>query len=138
MPRRHSVHADCCVSARAADWLRVGLLLVQQGRFEGEQVVPAAWVGFMQQPLPGDPTRGLGVRLAPQGYAARNVTVLHGPGHTRLWLLPALQLVVLHVDPRGQGEWSEAAVLDPVIRAVTDRAQSGDSADLLNQLVPGH
>ncbi len=133
-----ALHADCCVSARASDWLRVGLLLAQQGSFEGEQIVPAAWVAHLQRPLPGDATRGLGLHLAPQGFAARNVIVLRGPGHTRLWLVPALQLAVLRVEPQGQGEWSEPAALDPFIRAVNDRDTSGAGADLLDRLVPGH
>ena len=132
------LHADCCVSARASDWLRVGLLLVQQGSFEGGQLVPADWVAHMQRPLPGDPTRGLGLHLVAQGYAMRNVIVLRGPGHTRLWLVPALQLVVLRVEPQGQGEWSEPAALDPFIRAVNDRDTSGAAAGLLDRLAPGH
>lgn len=132
------VRGDCCVSARAVDWLRVGILLVQQGNFEGEQVVPAAWTAAIERPLPGDPTRGLGLRLAPQGYLARNVVVLRGPGHTRMWLVPALQLVVLLVDPQSQREWSEPQALDPFIRAVEDRDALDAGGDALRRLVPNH
>jgi hypothetical protein len=133
------LHADCCFSARAVDWLRAALLLTQQGRSEGEQLVPAAWIASMQRPVGNDPTRGFGLRLASRGFAIRNVLALHGTGHTRLWLAPTLQLAVLRVDAdTSRADWSESTVLDPLIRAVRDRASSGDAADLLDQLVPGH
>ena len=49
-----AVPADCCVHARLQDWLRVGALLTDQGRFEGTQIVPSHWIDRIM-------TQGLGV-----------------------------------------------------------------------------
>jgi CubicO group peptidase (beta-lactamase class C family) len=140
-----AARADCCLQARAVDWLRVGLLLLEHGRDRGEQRVPAEWVEHMLQPVAGDPTRGLAVRLAPRGYAVRNIVWLPGSGSTRLWLSPALQLAVLRVDnasasstAAGLDGGGGADWLDPLLRAVRDRSQAQDAGDFLDQLVPGH
>ncbi|MBE7438550.1 MAG: serine hydrolase [Spirochaetales bacterium] len=38
--------------ASARDWARFALLLLQDGRFEGKQILPAGWVAFMRTPVP--------------------------------------------------------------------------------------
>ena len=76
------------VSARAVDWLRVAELLLHDGRFEGSQVVQA---GLDPNALaPGDRLGGTPCR--PNG-------ALRGPGATRLWLVPRLDLAILRVAP---------------------------------------
>lgn len=143
-PPGSAARVDCCLYARAVDWMRIGLLLLDHGRDRGEQRVPAEWVDAMLRPAPGDPTRGVAVRLAPRGFAVRNVVWQPAGGSSRLWLSPALQWAVLRIDNaatpataaaegRGDADW-----LDPLLRAVRDRGQSPDAADLLDQLVPGH
>jgi hypothetical protein len=128
-------------SARAEDWLRVGMLLIQDGRFEGEQIVSADWVKKMRTPDGNDPTSGFGIRraLSSEHYEASQLYYLNGMGHTRLWLLPALQLVILRVDAApATGSWDAAAALNPLLAAVLDQPLQRAGISLLNQLVPGH
>jgi CubicO group peptidase (beta-lactamase class C family) len=114
--------------ARASDWLRIAELLLQDGRFEGAQIVPGGWVQRL--------------RKAPEAsgaepFAADDVQMLRGPGATRMWLVPHLDLAVLYV-----GDWSPGAAIDEtrlpntIIRALRDR-QSPTGVSL-NDLVPGH
>jgi hypothetical protein len=134
----------CCLAARATDWLRIGTLLLDDGRFEGTEVVPTGWARAMLQPLPGDATRGYGVWLAAaangaEPFAAPGVALLRGPGRTRLWLMPTLALAVLLVDDPKRAEdprFDETRVPNLVIRSL--REQQGAQASGLDALVPGH
>jgi hypothetical protein len=136
--------ADCCFHARVLDWMRIASLLVDDGRFEGKQILPPGWVGRMQRPLSLDAVRGLGVELAPaahgaEAFATPGVFFVRGPGRWRLWLVPPLQLAVLFgAEDSSPGAWDETRLPNIVIRAVSDRPQQpGDMTDL-QRLVPGH
>jgi CubicO group peptidase (beta-lactamase class C family) len=41
---RGTARAFCCLNARAVDYARFGLVYLNSGRFNGKQIVPAAWV----------------------------------------------------------------------------------------------
>jgi hypothetical protein len=144
--------ADCCFHARLLDWMRIANLLVDDGRFEGKQIVPHGWVQRMQRPISLDAVRGLGVELAAsargaEGFATGGVFFVRGPGRWRMWLVPQLKLAVLFgaatpgVATPGvatPGVWDETRLPNLVIRAVSDRQlQPGDATDL-QRLVPGH
>jgi hypothetical protein len=143
------VPADCCVHARVQDWLRVGALLTDEGRFEDTQIVPAGWASRML-------TQGLGVEPGSSAhgnapFAIDDMVFLRGPGRWRLGLSPSLHLAVLFGSVAGAAPagatpggaqphdfWDETRLPNLIIEAVTDRssAQKGDS--LLHQLVPNH
>jgi CubicO group peptidase (beta-lactamase class C family) len=143
--------ADCCLHARVLDWMRVGALLVNDGRFEGKQVLPPGWVRRMQRPISLDSVRGFGLQLGPaaQGaepFASAGVLFLRGPEHWRLWLLPSLKLAVLFgAAPTGSVPGAAAAAAmdetrlpNLVIRAVSDRPPQSNDLNDLQRLVPGH
>jgi CubicO group peptidase (beta-lactamase class C family) len=143
--------ADCCVHARPTDWMRVAALVTDNGRFEGKQLVPSAWLARLQRPSPLDSVSGFGVELLPaargaEPFAIPGVYFLRGPGHWRLWLVPSLKLAVLFgaeagEQPTAAGQtsvWDETRLPNLVVRAVNDRpVQPGDLSDL-QRLVPGH
>jgi hypothetical protein len=105
-------------------------------------------------PLAGDEGRAYGLWLAPaaegaEPFAAARVVFLRGPGRTRLWMAPALDLAVLLVDDahqpgqvspgRTQGgsmAFDETRVPNAVFRAVA--TQQATDASGLGALVPGH
>ena len=143
-----STPADCCLHARVQDWMRIGGLLVGDGRFEGKQVLPPGWTQRMARPLSLDAVRGFGLQLAPAAHGAEpfatpGVLFLRGPDHWRLWLVPTLKLAVLFGAAPASGatradDWDETRLANLVIRAVSDRPpQPGDLTDL-QRLVPGH
>jgi hypothetical protein len=61
--RRGNLAAHCCLHAAAADWLRFGLLLANDGRVGDRQVLPSGFVQQMQKASPVHPDYGLGFRL---------------------------------------------------------------------------
>lgn len=140
------VPVDCCFHARLLDWMRIADLLVQDGYFQGQQLVPKGWVAQMRQPVAADGLRGFGVWLpsaahGAESFAADHVFFLRGPGHWRLWLVPDLKLAVLFgadADAAESPAWDETRVLNLVLRAVSDPVNSTDPAAKLKGLVPGH
>ena len=143
-----AMRADCCLAARAGDWQRLGILLLQTGNFEGSTIVPAEWVARMRRPLTDDATRGFGVWLPVNGrdpavvggeaFAVRDVYFLCGAEGTRLWLAPSLQLAVLFIAAPNAPAADHTGLFNQVIRAVQDRPQESRDQSLLQQLVPGH
>ncbi len=91
----------CCLSATLRDWGRLGLLLAQDGAWEGQQVVPRQWVLDATTPP------------APDSFLApRRMTRFYGYGY-QVWLLPG---------PRRQfallGIHGQAILVDPESRLV--------------------
>jgi hypothetical protein len=143
--------ADCCFQARVLDWMRVASLLLDDGRFEGTQVVPRGWVERMERPLSADGTRGFGVVLAAPApvadpYAVPGVISLRGAGHWRLWMVPQLQLAILFgaeaprqsIQPQNANPWSETRLPNLVISTAIGVALPQSATTPLQQLVPAH
>jgi hypothetical protein len=144
--------ADCCFHARVVDWLRVAIVLLDDGRFEGKAVVPPGWVQRMRRPVSADGGAGFGIELAAaargaEPFATDEVFFLHGPGRWRLWMMPALQLAVLFGAPSagglapsdgGAAPWDETRLPNLVIRALSEPYAQRSVGSQLQQLVPGH
>jgi CubicO group peptidase (beta-lactamase class C family) len=149
-----AVPTDCCFHARVQDWVRIGELLADGGRFEGTQIVDANWVAAMRQPNSPDGRSGLGVELAAAARGVEPFTVddmlfLRGRGHWRLWVAPSLHLVVLFGDAAGgtsstsstvagESVWDETRLPNLVTAAITNRSAPQNAGSLLQQLVPHH
>jgi CubicO group peptidase (beta-lactamase class C family) len=156
-------HADCCLLARQGDWLRVGELLLSDGMYQGQQVLPRGWVRQMLTPADGNAGFGYQMRLgspftaqrparrdrrqfasrALEPYAANDVFLLESSGTMRLWLVPSLALAVLRTgeDPPPALGWDEATIPNLIIRGVRDRPSVRPSAAAgvdLSKLVPAH
>jgi CubicO group peptidase (beta-lactamase class C family) len=142
-------HASCCLRARLGDWMRVAELLVNDGKFQGEQIVPAAWVRTMLTSGNGEHARGLGYQVwsgqppnvphhASERYAAE-MFYLKGFGQTRLWIVPSLGLTILRagtnadVDPK----WDDSRIPNLIIRGASDLMPNSGAQDI-SSLVPNH
>jgi hypothetical protein len=139
--------ADCCFHARVVDWLRVAIVLLDDGRFEGKAVVPPGWVERMRHPVAADGTAGFGIQLAAAAHGAEPFATdgtffLRGPGRWRLWLLPTLKMAVLFgAQSGGPGDsrpWDETRLPNLVTRALSEPAAQRSVGSQLQQLVPGH
>jgi hypothetical protein len=116
------------VSARSTDWLRVGELLLHDGRFEGTQIVPPGWIARYSPALFG---RDVGFP------AATGLASLRGPGSTRLWLAPRTDLAILRVAAAPPpGVAVDEALARTIINTLREHPSTGGSS--LNDLVPGH
>jgi hypothetical protein len=129
--------SECCLYARAADWLRVGILLAADGRFEGADVVPGTAVAQLQN---AGSSLEAGARASgAEAFVGRDVYFLRGSDRTRVWISPAAQIVALHVaGPARANGWDETQLFNLILRSAADRVASNAETSLLNQLVPGH
>jgi CubicO group peptidase (beta-lactamase class C family) len=147
-----AVRADCCLRARRGDWMRIAELLVSDGRFQGEQIVPPGWVREMLAPSKTNPHFGYQVwrghpftqnapgNEASEPYAAETY-LLKGSGRSRLWLVPSLRLSILRTGTSRDSDpdWDDAHIPNLIIRGARDfKPQgTGDARDL-STLVPNH
>jgi hypothetical protein len=129
------------IRARPLDWLRVAELLLHDGRFEGTQVVPPGWVKRLRPAAGGAERPGAGIYSRPvttgaEPFASDDTFFLRGPGGTRLWLVPRLDLTILRFSSSAAGVSDETRLPNAVIRALRDRPRS--SGVELRDLVPNH
>jgi CubicO group peptidase (beta-lactamase class C family) len=140
-----SAHADCCMLARQGDWIRVGQLLVSDGRYRGAELMRPGWVTLMRAPAPADTDYGAFVRVGArvsggsEPYAAPDLFVLDGGPGNRMWMVPSLQLVVLMLGADGSAAWDDTRIPNTVMRAARDflPAAARPGADI-SSIVPGH
>jgi hypothetical protein len=120
--------SECCFQARASDWLRIATLLMEDGRFEGTDVLPKGWAALMQT-RNSTGTEGMGLWLPPavhggEPFAGDGVYFLKGPRRWRLWMVPTLDLAILFAarELPGSARWEETRLPNLVTRAVKERA----------------
>jgi hypothetical protein len=127
----------CCLKARPMDWLRLGILLAQDGRFEGSDIVAATAIARLR--TAGTTIEAGSKASGAEPFATRAVFYLRGNDRTRLWIEPSLQIVALQAaGPAGTNGWDETQLFNQLLRATTDHRNTAASGDWLNQLVPGH
>jgi CubicO group peptidase (beta-lactamase class C family) len=138
-----TAHSGCCLMLPAEAWLRLGVLLLQDGVWEGKRLLPAGYVQAMRTPTAENPYYGLGVYVAgryiarrgfanpardtearrvlhSEPYLADDVFLFDGNSNQVVFIIPSRRLVVLRVGdnpPRGAGgEWDNSALPNLLIR----------------------
>jgi len=117
--------------ASARDWARLGLLLLQDGRWRGEQVLPAGWSAWLRQPAPAAPHGRYGAHLwlnagtGPEGAdrpypgLPRDLCYFAGFQGQRVYVLPSRELVVVRLGlTKDESVWSEPDILLPLLEVV--------------------
>jgi CubicO group peptidase (beta-lactamase class C family) len=125
--------------ARPIDWLAIGQLMLDQGRFGARQLVPADWIAAMTKPSPaykgygyltwlGDQTVGGPPPPFPgtvpwqsEPFAAKDVIILHGHGSQRVWIVPSRRLVVVRTGRQWPLGWDESVIPNLIIRGMENR-----------------
>lgn len=144
-------HASCCLQARLGDWMRIAELLVTDGKFGGEQMLPPGWVRSMLKPAKANPRFGYQVWLgrpfkpgegASEPYAAEDTFLLKGSGKTRLWIVPSMGLTILRVgtnDDSDTDDWDDSAIPNLIVRGAADYVPKAAKPGVnYSDLVPNH
>ncbi len=138
-------HSGCCMMLPAESFIRLGVLMAQDGVWEGKRILPDGWVKETLTPSPANPKWGLHmwigqpyqqrVRFFPERsqpigtlhsepYAADDLFLWDGSGNQAMWIVPSKQLVVLRfgATPKpkaGQkGEWDNSLLPNTIIRGL--------------------
>jgi len=94
--------AYCCLNATLRDWGRLGLLLANDGAFDGKQIIPAAWIREATTPQEGFQRLGRATRNNGYGYQTWLISTpqrrfaLMGVRGQAVFIDPDLKLVVVH------------------------------------------
>ncbi len=131
---------SCCFISRPMDWAKIGQLLLDRGKFDGKQVVPAAWVDQMIRPSSAAPTFGFQVWLgdghidysgatvfdpksymmpASEPFTASKVITFHSPGYQRVWIFPEYELVIVRASAQPSPHWDETNLSNILIGGLT-------------------
>jgi CubicO group peptidase (beta-lactamase class C family) len=125
--------------ASAHDWLRFGQLLLQDGVWQGERVLPEGWVRFMRTVTPqsrGEYGAQVWLRVpepfrahAPRASALPG-DAFHMVGHEGQFVsvIPSRKLVVLRLGlTRARGAWDHETFLAQLLDALPDADSPQDS-----------
>jgi len=108
--------AFCCVNAVLRDWARIGMMLANDGAWNGDQIVPAQWVRDATTPQSEFQKPGVATRYFGYGY---QVWLFPGPGrrfallgvHGQAVLVdPVSKLVLVHTAVRMKASQDPAAL----------------------------
>ena len=124
--------AYCCLFATARDWVRVGQLILQKGRYQGRQVVAEGWIQAISAPSRDEPEYGLHIwRAHPLGerrmsdrreeFVAQDMVYLDGRGKQRVYVIPSRQLVIVRVGEHPYGKWDDAVIPNLLVRGMSPR-----------------
>ncbi len=144
-------HSGCCMLLPPESWLRLGVLLLRDGVWQGRRLLPRGYVAAMAQGTAQNPWYGLGVyvagdyiarrpfanpeRVPPDSgvlhgepYLARDLFLFDGNANQVVYIIPSAELVVLRVGeppPRSAaGEWDNTKLPNLLLRALaTEDAQ---------------
>lgn len=108
----------CCMRAKIRDWARLGVLIAQNGVWNGQQVLPKGWVETMVTPSTQNPNFGLGIWLGspyvkmrtyfegtpgviPQAepFLADDVRIMEGGGFKVIHMVPSEELIIIRHGP---------------------------------------
>ncbi len=111
------VMKSCCILSRPVDWLALGQLMLNRGKWQGRQIIPASWVDDMLTPAQTNPGYGyqtwlgngslwhIGNHPGPdvytwwgsEPYVAEDIFTFLGHGYQNVWVIPSQDLVIVRV-----------------------------------------
>ncbi len=134
-------HSGCCMLLPAESWLRLAILLMNDGSAEGQRLLPEGYVKAMVTPTDQNPYYGLGVWVAGEyterrgfaGVGAGGPQVLHsepyvdpelvlfdGNNNQTVFMSFAQQTIVLRMGnrPPKSPEWDNSVLPNLILRGI--------------------
>ena len=90
-----NVHLPNGMSLIAREWAKFGKFIMQQGKWDGRQIVP--W-NVLKECFVGsraNPNYGITFWLKEAGHAPNDLVFARGLGSQRLYIIPSLELIVV-------------------------------------------
>lgn len=134
-------HSGCCILLPAESYLRLGILLAQDGAWEGRRLLPEGFVKAMTTTSPENPHAGLGVYVGQpyvewrgpgnpevkagrnyhsQPYLADDLFLFDGNSNQVVYIVPSKRLVILRTgdSPAREPAWDNARLPNLILRAL--------------------
>ncbi len=122
--------------AKPMDWLRIGQLLLDNGRLDGAQIIPESWLRELTTPSPTNPRYGLLTWIgtdyveartleafegfaasAEQPFDAGDIIYFDGLGGQRVYVIPSAQLVIVRTGVLAW-EWNDTRLPNLVLAGI--------------------
>lgn len=140
-----TAHSGCCIMLPPETWLRLGVLLLQDGVWNGRRLLPEGFVAAMRTGTAQYPYYGLGVYVAgryterrgfanperqpaaqrvlhSEPYLAADLFMFDGNANQVVYVVPSERLVIVrtgNAPPRRDGtEWDNAFLPNTVLRGI--------------------
>ena len=137
-----TAHAGCCIQLPAETWLRLGILVLQDGVWNGRTLVDPAFMRQMTTPVSDNRDAGmmgiyLGTRFTPrrgftgpgqpgpqvlhgEPYLAPDLVLFDGNADQVLYIVPSAGLVALRMGnpPPKQPEWDNSVIPNLLLRGL--------------------
>jgi len=138
-------HSGCCLLLPPEAWLRLGVFLLQEGRWDGQALLPEGYVAAMREGTAENPYYGLGIYVAgsyvkrrgfanperepesrrvlhSEPYLARDLYLFDGNANQVVYIVPSRRLVILRTGdnpPRSaDAEWDNSYLPNLLIRGL--------------------
>ena len=124
--------------AKPMDWLRIGQLLLDNGRADGAQVIPETWLKELTTPSPTNPRYGLltwigtdyveartleafegFAAVAEQPFDAGDIIYFDGLGGQRVYVIPSAELVIIRTGVLAW-EWNDTRLPNLVLTGIKE------------------
>jgi CubicO group peptidase (beta-lactamase class C family) len=137
-------HSGCCMELPAEDFLRLGVLFLQDGVWDGRRLLPEGFVAEMRKGTPQNPHAGLSVYIAgpyvqrrgfanPDGryrdystlhaepYLAADLFLFDGNNHQVVYIIPSAKMVVLRTgrETPDEPEFDNTILPNTLLRGLT-------------------
>jgi CubicO group peptidase (beta-lactamase class C family) len=132
-------HAGCCTLLPAQSWLRMAILLMQDGHWDGKRLLPRGYVAAMRTGTAQNPHYGLGVWVAgpyverrgfqnanrpgpkilhSEPYLARDLFMFDGNSNQIVTIIPSAKMVILRTGatPPRTPEWDNSFLPNTLLR----------------------
>lgn len=145
-------HSGCCILLPAQTWLRLAILLLEDGAWEGTQLLPEGYVAEMKTGTPQNVRYGLGVyvpgpyterrpfgnlerqpELGPgvlhsEPFLADDLFMFDGNANQVVYIVPSQRLIILRTggNPPRDDEWDNSYLPNLLISAL--QGSDGDAA----------
>jgi CubicO group peptidase (beta-lactamase class C family) len=136
-----TAHAGCCMLLPARSWLNLARLVMQDGVWDGERLLPEGYTAQMTTPTPQNTHSGMGVYIGqpyieyrgfmnpemPFGksfhsepYVDDDLVLFDGNSNQVVYIIPSKELIVLRVGetPPKEPVWDNAFLPNTVSRAL--------------------
>lgn len=139
-----SARIFCCLQTRPMDWMRLGVMLANSGRMDGQQVLSEDWVEQLMSGTARNPNFGFhvwlgspysgtrlvsepGNRRAPVSapFLADDVMYVEGRGGQRLYVVPSAGLVAYRAG-RIDFAWDDAKIINILLSGLTQETAAAE------------
>lgn len=135
-----TAHSGCCIGLTSETYLKLGLLVLQNGKWEGETLLTADFMDKMLTPTVLNKYAGMGIFLGrdykknrgsgnpdkpgfgdsfhSEPYIDKDIALFDGNGNQVVYIMPSRNLVIMRLGPRPKHEtpWDNAFIPNVVSR----------------------